>query len=294
MDGSEAYVNGVWLPRAQSQVSIFDRGFLFGDGVYELIPVYDYRPFLLPRHVQRLLNSLAEVKIASPHDQAGWEDLIPVAAERQTFADQKIYVQVTRGGSDPRQPKPQPGIKPTVVMFVDPLPPVDEDTVQRGLRALTCVDFRWQRGDIKAISLLGAVLLAVQADAAGVDEMILLRDGMVTEGSSSNVIIAQNGVLTVATPPAGTMVLAGVTLDYICQLSAKEGIPITRRAISDAELRGANEIMISSSSRELVAVSSLDGETIGTGVAGPQARRLRQLYLDSIGDNLGCSISSAD
>ncbi len=273
--GSEAYVNGRWLPRAQATVSAFDRGFLFGDGVYELIPAYGKRPFLADRHIARLLRSLEEIQLSSPRTRDEWLELVNEAAVRQEFPNQKIYLQVTRGAAPRKHAFPEQA-EPTVVLFVDPFDPMTDEQASAGVAAITLQDVRWLRGDIKATSLLAAVLASQAAAQAGAAEAILLRDGWLTEGASSNVLVARDG--TLASPPAAPELLSGITLDLASELAAASGPRLVRCRISANELAEADEIIISSSSREVVAVTSLDGKQVGSGSAGPIHAQLRKLY----------------
>ncbi len=273
--GSEAYVNGRWLPRDQAAVSVFDRGFLFGDGVYELIPAYGKRTFLADRHIARLLRSLKEIRLASPRSQDEWLELVNEAAARQDFPNQKIYLQVTRGAATRKHTFPEHA-EPTIVLFVDPFDPLTDEQASAGVAAITLPDVRWLRGDIKATSLLAAVLASQAAAQAGAAEAILLRDGWMTEGASSNALVAKDG--TLASPPAAPELLSGITLDFAAELAASGGLEIVRRRIAASELAEADEIMISSSSREVAAVTRLDGKPVGSGRAGPIHAQLRKLY----------------
>lgn len=273
--GSDVYLDGFRVPRDKASVSVFDRGFLFGDGVYEVIPVYNRRPFLAAQHVRRLTECLAQIGISDPHGKQGWIDLIDQLASRQQFADQKIYIQVTRGTAPRRLCFPAHG-RPTVLMFADPMNLPEHGKLQRGCAAVTHEDYRWRRGDIKSISLLAAVLLSEHAAAHGADETILIRDGKVTEGASSNVLVCTAGKL--AAPASDRLVLRGVTLEHIEKIAAQHGRPVARRDIGEDELRTADEVIICSSTREVSPVTVLDGRQVGDGRAGRQALHLADLY----------------
>ena len=273
--GSEVYINGRWQARQAAQISVFDRGFLFGDGVYEVVTAYDRQPFLLEMHLTRLEYSLAQIKINNPCEREQWRQLIREAAGRQDFPDQKIYLQVTRGAAFRAHRFPA-GAEPTVVLFVDPFTVPSAEQTAAGLRAVTLEDFRWQRGDIKATSLLAAVLASQAAAEAGADEAIWIRDKNVCEGASSNLLAVIDGKL--CSPAPAPTLLRGVTLDYGIELAGEAGLPVHRRVIAAAELEAAEEIMISSATREIAAVTSIDGRTVGEGTAGPVQTQLHGLY----------------
>ena len=273
--GSQVCVNGRWLARADAAVSVFDRGFLFGDGVYEVVTAYDRKPFLLDAHVRRLEYSLEQIRIANPHSADQWRDLIIDAAGRQDFPDQKIYLQVSRGAAFRTHRFPE-GAEPTVVLFVDPFAVPTDEQAAAGLRVITMEDFRWQRGDIKATSLLAAVLASQLAADAGADEAIWIRDGNVCEGASSNLLAVIDGRL--CSPQPASTLLQGVTLDHGIEIAGRAGLPVERRAIAAAELQRAEEVMVSSAAREIAAVTEIDGCKVGDGSAGPMHARLRALY----------------
>ena len=273
--GSDVYVNGRWQARPDARVSVFDRGFLFGDGIYEVVTAYDRQPFLLEMHLKRLEYSLAQIKIDNPLSIQQWRELIREAAAAQDFPDQKIYLQVTRGAAFRVHRFPEEA-KPTVVLFVDPYTVPGPEQAAAGLRVITLEDFRWQRGDIKATSLLAAVLASQAAAEAGADEAIWIRDGNVCEGASSNLMAVIAGQL--CSPAPARTLLRGVTLDYGIQLAEQDGLQVHRRIIAAAELEKAEEIMISSATREVAAVTSIDGKTVGAGKAGPMQARLHRLY----------------
>lgn len=267
------YINGDWLPPEAAQVSAFDRGFLFADGVYEVIPVYNSQPFRLAEHLQRLENSLAALGIANPHTESAWDTLI-----RQLIAHNQpaphsdgnnlsIYLQLTRGSSGARDHSLPRGTPPTVFACTSPLKATPAEVLSSGVSAITLDDIRWQRCDIKSTSLLANILLKQQADAAGVNEAILLRDGQLTEGSTSNVFIVSKG--HIYTPPKSTAILPGVTRDLIIELAEAKKLPLREQSISVATLRAADELWISSSTRELYPVCTLDSAPIGEGVPGP-------------------------
>lgn len=274
-----AYLNGVFLPLAEARVSALDRGFVFGDGVYEIVPVYSNKPFRLDAHLHRLQASLDGIRLANPHDMAEWRELIGRLVARQDFPDQSVCIQVTRGApvSAPLRDHPFPdGVAPTVFMFAQPLVTASPAQKAAGARAVTAVDNRWLRCDIKAISLLANVLLRQRAVDADCAETVLLRDGFLTEGAASNIFVVKDGVLR--SPPPSNLMLTGITYDVVLELAAAHGIPHELRAIPEAEVRNADELWMTSSTREIMPIVQLDDIPVGAGVAGPLAQRMDRLY----------------
>jgi len=275
-----AYLNGRFLPLADAKVPVLDRGFVFGDGVYELVPVYSKKPFRLDEHLRRLQGSLDGIRLANPHDVAGWRERILQLIALQDFADQSLYIQVTRGTPDEGQPPRDhafpKGARPTVFMFAQPLVTVTPEQKAAGVCAVTAVDNRWLRCNIKAISLLANILLRQQAVDVECAETVMLRDGCLTEGAASNIFVVKDGVLM--TPPPSNLMLTGITYDVVLELAATHGIPHEVRPISEAELRAADELWMTSSTREVMAIVKLDGAPVGAGVPGPLAQRMDGLY----------------
>ena len=270
-----AYLNGQFLPLAEAKVPALDRGFVFGDGVYELVPVYSNKPFRLDDHLRRLQGSLDGIRLANPHGIAGWRDLILRLIELQDFADQSIYIQVTRGVA-PRDHAFPKGAPPTVFMFAQPLLTATAEQKAAGVCAVTAVDNRWLRCNIKAISLLANILLRQQAVDADCAETVMLRDGFLTEGAASNIFAVKDGVLLA--PPPSNLMLTGITYDVVLELAAAHGIPHEVRAVGEAEVRAADELWMTSSTKEIMAIVKLDGAPVGAGVPGPMARRMDALY----------------
>jgi D-alanine transaminase len=270
-----AYLNGQFLPLAEAKVPVLDRGFVFGDGVYEMVPVYSRRPFRLDAHLSRLQASLDGIRLANPHGMAEWRERILQLIELQNFADQSVYIQVTRGVA-PRDHAFPEDAAPTVFMFAQPLVTASDAQKAAGVCAVTAVDSRWLRCDIKAISLLANILLRQQAVDAGCAETVMLRDGFLTEGAASNIFVVKDGVLLA--PPPSNLMLTGITYDVVLELAAANDIPHAVRAISEAEVRGADELWMTSSTREIMAIVMLDGAPVGTGVPGPLAQRMDGLY----------------
>jgi len=274
------YLNGQFLPLAEAKISVLDRGFVFGDGVYELVPVYSKKPFRLDDHLRRLQASLDGIRLASPHATDGWRELILRLIELQDFADQSLYIQVTRGtpvaGQPPRDHAFPKGVPPTVFMFAQPLVTATPAQKAAGVCAVSALDNRWLRCNIKAISLLANILLRQQAVDAGCAETVMLRDGFLTEGAASNIFVVKDGVLLA--PPPSNLMLTGITYDVVLELAATHGIPHQVRAISEAEVRTADELWMTSSTKEIMAIVELDGAPVGAGVPGPLAQQMDGLY----------------
>jgi len=269
------FLNGKFLPLEQAMVPVLDRGFIFGDGVYELIPVYSRAPFRMDEHLARLERSLASVQIKNPYAREKWREIILQLVAKQPWEDQGIYFQVTRGVAKRDHAFP-PGVQPTVFIMANPLVNPPQELVQQGASAVTAVDNRWLRCDIKSISLLGNVLARQVSADAGAQETILFRDGKLTEASASNVFIVRRGVLL--SPPKSNLILPGITYDVVTEIAQTAKIPLEFRDVSEAEVRGADEVWVTSSSKEILAIVTLDGKPVGDGKPGPLFKRAYQLY----------------
>jgi D-alanine transaminase len=269
------YLNGRFEPLAEAKVSVLDRGFVFGDGVYELVPVYSRKPFRLDAHLTRLQLSLDGIRLANPHTSAQWRDLILHLIAQQDFDDQSVYIQVTRGTA-PRDHAFPAGVAPTVFMFAQALVTATPAQKAAGVCAVSAVDDRWLRCNIKSISLLANILLRQQATDAGCAETVMFRDGFLTEGAASNIFVVKNGVLL--TPPPSNLMLTGVTHEVVLELAAALAVPTDIRAISEAEVRSADELWMTSSTKEIMPIVMLDGVPVGTGSPGPLARKLDAAY----------------
>jgi D-alanine transaminase len=269
------FLNGKLLAADQAHVSVLDRGFIFGDGVYELVPVYSRVAFRVDEHLARLERSLGEARIRNPYTRAQWRDLIYRLVDAQAFEDQSIYFQVTRGVAKRDHSFPKDA-EPTVFMMANPLLTPAKETVQKGAAAVTAQDNRWLRCDIKSISLIGNCLLRQLSAEAGAAETILIRDGKLTEASASNVFAVKRGVIL--SPPKSHLILPGITYDVVVELARANGLPLELRDVSEAELRGADEIWVSSSSKEVLAIVALDGARVGDGRPGPLFERMYRLY----------------
>ena len=269
------FLNGGLLPIEQATVSVLDRGFIFGDGVYELVPVYSRVPFRLEEHLARLERSLGETRIRNPYSRAQWRAHIYALIDAQPFEDQGIYFQVTRGVAKRDHAFPA-NMEPTVFMMSNPLVNPQPAQVEKGASAVSAQDYRWLRCDIKSISLIGNCLLRQISAEAGGAETILFREGKLTEASASNVFIVKRGVIQ--SPPKSNLILPGITYDVVVELARANGLPLEFKDIPEADVRAADELWVSSSSKEVLAIVELDGERIGDGRPGPVFRRMFQLY----------------
>lgn len=274
---SIAYLNGEFLPLEEAKVSVLDRGFIYGDGIYELIPVYSGQPLRLKEHLARLQRSCAAIRLKNPHTDEEWSALIEQMVTRHGGGDLAVYFQITRGVAKRDHVFPQ-GVAPTVFMMANPLATPPPEQVENGVACVSLTDNRWLRCDIKAISLLSNVLLRQAAMDEGGAEAVLFRDGLLTEGSASNVLVASQGRLLA--PPKDHLILPGITYDLVLELDAKHGIPFEVREITETEVRTADELMLTSSIREVLPVTRLDGEPVGNGRPGPIFQKLYRLYQD--------------
>ena len=269
------FLNGRFLPVEQAVVPVLDRGFIFGDGVYELVPVYSRVPFRMDEHLRRLERSLGEVRIANPYSSSEWKDIIARLIAEQEFDDQGIYLQVTRGVAKRDHAFPD-HVEPTVFIMSNPLVNPSPEVIEKGASAVSAVDNRWLRCDIKSISLIGNCLLRQISADAGASETIMFRDGKLTEASASNVFIVKDGVIR--GPAKSNLILPGITYDVIVELARSAGIPLELRDVGEAEVRAADEVWVTSSSKEVLAITRLDGTPVGDGRPGPVFRRMYKLY----------------
>ncbi|HEY2863159.1 MAG TPA: D-amino acid aminotransferase [Casimicrobiaceae bacterium] len=269
------YLNGSFLALEDAKVSVLDRGFIYGDGVYELVPVYARRPYRLRQHLARLQRSLDGIRLANPHTDREWEAIITELIGRMPFADQGVYFQVTRGVAKRDHAFPA-GVAPTVFMMANPLMLPSKEQIERGVAVVTAPDERWLHCDLKTISLLGNVLARQGAVDAGAMETVLFRNGYLTEASASNVLLVRNGV--VVAPPKDNQILPGITYDVAFELAEEGGLPIEVRPVAKAEALAADEMWLSSSTKEVLAVTTLDGRPFGGGKPGPVFRKLYALF----------------
>ncbi len=271
-----AYLNGRLVPLEEATVSVMDRGFLFGDGVYEVIPVYGARLFRLDGHLARFERSLAGIRLANPHSLAQWRTILDRLVEVNGDGDRYVYLQVTRGPA-PKRDHAFPGAStPTVFASVSPITPPSPDLAEHGVAAITREDIRWKCCDIKAIALLGNLLLRQEAVEAGCAEAILIRDGEATEGAASNLFLVRAGILL--TPPKGPFLLPGITRDLVLELARDNGIEAREAPIPAQWLHDAEELWVTSSTREILPVTRLDGEAVGAGRPGPLWARMHALF----------------
>jgi D-alanine transaminase len=266
------YLNGSYLPLAEARISPLDRGFLYADGVYELMPVYGGRPFRFAAHSDRLARSLAAISMEDPHTPEQWRQLLGTLLERNGGGDQYVYWQVTRGAQFGRSHAPLPNVPRTVFAFCAPLPLASAAALEQGMACVTAADTRWARCDIKSVALLANVLLRQLSVDAGAAETILLRDGELTEASASAVHVVLGG--EVLMPPNSRRILPGTTRSAIEEMAARAGIHWRVVPVSEAQLRAADEVWISAATREVQAVTSIDGHAVGSGRPGPLWRRV--------------------
>ena len=271
------YLNGEFMPLEAARIPVLDRGFIFGDGVYEVVPVYSRHPFRLPEHLRRMQHSLDGIQLANPLTDPEWTRLTHDIIARNPGDDQSIYYQITRGAARRAHEFPQDA-KPTVFMMSSPLVTPPREQVENGVACITATDFRWLKCDVKSVSLLGNCLLKQAAVDAGVVEVVLFRDGYLTEASACNVCIVRNGVLLA--PPKNHLILPGITYDVVLELAGANRIPLEVREVSEQEVKTAQEIWITSSTKEVLAVTALDGRAVGAGRPGALFRRIYALYQD--------------
>ncbi len=272
------HLNGQLLPEEQAKIPVTDRGFLFGDGVYEVIPAYAGNFFHLDEHLARLQNSLDGVHISNPHSSAQWRQLLKqlLNANHANKADYSIYLQITRGSAARREHAFPQETHPTVFASATPIIKPSDETYAQGISAITLEDTRWKQCHIKAISLLPNILLRQQAVEAGAAEAILLKEGYLTEGAASNVfIVLKDEILT---PPKSAELLPGITRDVVLELTQQQGLNSREAQISEQQLREASEIWVTSSTREILAVTQLDDQPVGKGKPGPLWSRIYADY----------------
>ena len=269
------YLNGDFMPIEEARIPVLDRGFIFGDGVYEVIPVYSRRPFRLAEHLRRLQHSLDGIRIKNPHSDAEWSGLLEQLIAANEGDDQYLYLHITRGVAKRDHAFPK-GVAPTVFIMSNPLLTPPKELLATGVAAITASDNRWLRCDIKAISLLPNILLRQMAVDVGAVETVLLRDGFMTEGAASNIFVVKDGVLLA--PPKNHLMLPGITYDVVLELAAAHGIPYEVREISEYEVRTAQELLLTSSTKEIMPITRLDGKPVGDGSPGGMFTQLYQLY----------------
>lgn len=278
----QVYLNGDFVPLDGACISVMDRGFLFGDGVYEVVPVYGGRLFGAKPHLDRLDRSLAGIGIPNPHTEAEWFALLTQLIHNQGGGDLALYLQVTRGVAPKRDHAFPAEVTPTVFAMCNPIAPVAPELLKKGLTAVTLDDIRWQFCDIKAITLLPNVLMRQQAVEEQAQEAILIKDGLALEGAASNLFLVKDKCLI--TPPKSHSLLPGITRDLVLQLAreiaAQEGMEVVERDIPENELMSADELWVTSSTREILPITQLDNEPVGNGKPGPIWARVTEVYRD--------------
>lgn len=278
------FLNGQWQPLSEAKVSVLDRGFIFGDGIYEVVPAYSRRPFRIESHLNRLMRSLTAIRIRSPYDKEQWAALFHEVVTRNAGDDQFVYIQVTRGVAKRDHAFPNPEVTPTVFAMSTAFHQPSQKIREEGVAVVTLPDERWLHCDIKSTALLGNVLARQSAADRGVMEGVMFRDGFLTEGSSSNVWMVKDGVL--CAPIKNHLVLEGIRYGLFEELAAKLSIPLQIRRIRQAEVAGADELMISSATKEVLPVVKMDSRLVGhashAGKPGPIYKKLRQAYDEAI------------
>jgi D-alanine transaminase len=283
-------LNGAFVPLEAARVSPLDRGFLFGDAVYEVVPVYAGRPFRLREHLQRLDRSLDGIRMAPVMSHEAWAQLLLELISRNDAHDASLYLQVTRGAERGRNHAWPPGLTPTIFAYCTALDPMPRAMLENGVAAVTAEDIRWARRDIKSTALLGNILLKQLAADAGAFETIMLENGELTEGSSTTVHVVTDGVI--CTPPNGRRILPGTTRDVVTELAGRLRLATTDTAVSVAQLRAADEIWLAFATRGLLPVTTLDGRQVGAGRPfagrpGPYFERMYRAFEDYVAELAG-------
>ena len=273
------FLNGEFMPFEKASISPLDRGFIFGDGVYEVIPYYAGRGLRAVEHLKRLQRSLDELQIDNPYPLPQWESLITSLVEKNGGGNVGVYIQVTRGVAKRDFPPPK-GIRQTVFMMANTLATPKPEVYENGISGVSLDDNRWLRCQVKAVALLGAVLLKHEGNQAGADEVVLFRDGYLTESSASNIAIVRNGVILC--PPMDNLILAGITYELMIELARKHGMPLEIRRVHRREVKKADEIWIMSSTKEVAPIVRLDDKPVGhgdqAGKPGPVFKQMRKLF----------------
>lgn len=277
---SIAYLNGEFVRLGDAKISVLDRGFIFGDGIYEVVPAYNGKPFRMHAHLARLERSLAAIGIASPYSARQWEDLVLQLLARHGQGNAMVYMQITRGVAKRDHAFPAAGVEPTVFCMVSPFVRPTEQARTQGLSVVSMPDERWLHCEIKSVSLLGNVLAKQQAVQSGVDEVIQFRDGYMSEGSSCNIWVVQNGVLLA--PPRNNLILEGIRYGFIEQLAHDAGIAFQARPITQSEVEQADELMLTSATKEVLPITRYNGRPVGSGQPGPVYKALRAGYDQAI------------
>lgn len=275
MSDGIVFLNGEFLPAGEARVSVLDRGFIFGDGVYEVIPVYGKRLFRLASHLRRLQFSLDGIRLPNPYSENQWAEHMAALIAEHPWDAQALYLQVTRGVAK-RDFGLLQGMTPTVFMMTNALSLPTREQLEAGVAAVTTSDMRWLHCHIKSISLLGSNMARQVALDAGAAEVVQLRAGYLSEGSASNIFVVRNG--TLLAPPRDHLILAGITYEVLLELAEQNGMPCEIREVSEQEVLNADELMLSSTTREVLAITTLNGRPVGNGEVGPVFKRLHGLF----------------
>ncbi|MFJ9452332.1 D-amino acid aminotransferase [Herbaspirillum sp. NPDC101397] len=276
MNDPIVYLNGEMTPLSEARIPVLDRGFIFGDGVYEVIPMYARKPFRGTHHIARLFRSLATIGITNPHNEAEWLALIARVVQANDLNDQIVYIQVTRGVAKRGHAFPKDPVTPTVFMMTSPLAVPSAEVRAKGVACVTLEDKRWLNCQIKSTSLLGNVLAAQYAAEHEVTEAIQFRDEFLSEASSSNVWIVKDGKLSA--PPKDNLILEGIRYGFIEELCKSQGIVFEARRITREEVFGADEVLLSSATKEVLPVVTIDDQRVGDGKPGPVFAKLYAAY----------------
>lgn len=282
MNDPTVYLNGSFTPLSEAKVPVMDRGFIFGDGVYEVIPVYRRRVFGAREHMARLQRSLDKIGLENPHSEAEWMELVGKLIDPTSDAPQLVYLQVTRGVAWPRLHAFPEKAVPTVFIMCNPMSQPPAVQREKGLACVSMDDLRWSRNDIKAVSLLGSVLAAQHAVEEGANDVVQFRDGFLTEAAAANVWVVKDGA--VCGPLKDSNILEGIRYGMLERLCAREGIPFSLRRIPKEEVLAADELMLSSATKQVLPVTSLDGRPVGSGKPGPVYAKLYAAYQAAIAD----------
>ncbi len=271
------FLNGQFMPIEDAKISPLDRGFIFGDGVYEVIPYYDGHGLRAKQHLARLQRSMDELYMNNPYSVEKWEAVLAELIAKNGGGNLAVYIQVTRGVAKRDFPPPE-GLTPTVFLMANPLPTPKPEIYENGITGVSLDDNRWLKCHIKSTALLGAVLLKHESNLAGGDEAVMFRDGYLTESSASNIAMVKNGVILC--PPMDNLILGGITYELMIELARKNHLPLEIRRVSRKEVRHADELWIMSSTKEVVPIVTLDSKPVGNGRPGLVFKKMLQLFQD--------------
>ena len=281
------HLNGLTLPLNEAKISVLDRGFIFGDGIYEVAPVYLGQLFRFEQHMARMARSLAELRIPNPHTETAWRALVQDLLQQHAKSlgqsvselNQIVYIQITRGVA-PRDHAMPAGLTPTVFVMVNEMKPIAAKDRDNGVACISAEDFRWEKAHIKSTSLLGAVFSRQISADVGALETVMFRHGFLSEAAASNVWVVKNG--QVFGPPKNHLVLEGIRYGLMDEICAQQGLSFALRPIARTEVFDADELMLSSATKEVLAITTLDGQAVGHGATagkpGPVYQRIYQAY----------------